>query len=63
VTDRHESGVLDTRAYIDLALLDPVSLPSIPELTAIASARGLPLCTRNGKDLVGLADVLQIVEV
>ena len=134
MTDRHESGVLDTSAYIDLALLDPASLPSIPELTAItmaelhqgvamakdaanraarteklgaamvefeplpfdgpaavrygtlvaltleanrdpkprrmdlmiaaiASARGLPLYTRNSKDLVGLADMLQIVEV
>jgi predicted nucleic acid-binding protein len=134
VTDRHESGVLDTSAYIDLALLDPACLPSVPELTAItmaelhqgvamakdaanraarteklgaamvefeplpfdgpaavrygtlvaltleanrdpkprrmdlmiaaiASARGLPLYTRNSKDLVGLADLLQVIEV
>jgi toxin FitB len=132
--DRHESGVLDTSAYIDLALLDPADLPVTPELTAItmaelhqgvamakdaasratrtemlgaaivefeplpfdgqaaarygslvaltiqanrdpkprrvdlmiaaiASAHGLPLYTRNGKDFVGLADLLQIVEV
>jgi predicted nucleic acid-binding protein len=134
VTPRHESGVLDTSAYIDLALLDPAALPVIPQLTAItmaelhqgvatardaacrtarteklgaaivefepvpfdgaaaarygslvaltveanrdpkprrldlmiaaiASAHGLPLYTRNAKDLVGLADLLQVVEV
>jgi len=134
VTTRHESGVLDTSAYIDLALLDPAALPVIPQLTAItmaelhqgvamardaasraarteklgaaivefepvpfdgaaaarygslvaltveanrdprprrldlmiaaiASAHGLPLYTRNAKDLVGLADLLQVVEV
>lgn len=134
MTDRHESGVLDTSAYIDLTLLDPADLPVTPELTAItmaelhqgvamakdaasraarteklaaaivefeplpfdgpaaarygtlvaltdevnrdpkprrmdlmiaaiASAHGLPLYTRNAKDLVGLADLLQIVEV
>ena len=32
-------------------------------IAAIASAHDLPLYTRNAKDLVGLADVLQIVEV
>jgi predicted nucleic acid-binding protein len=32
-------------------------------IAAIASARGLPLYTRNAKDLVGLADMLHIVEV
>ena len=32
-------------------------------IAAIASAHGLPLYTRNAKDLVGLADMLQIVEV
>ena len=134
MTDRHESGVLDTSVYIDLALLDPAALPVTPELTAItmaelhqgvamardaasraarteklgaaivefeplpfdgpaaarygtlvaltveanrdpkprrmdlmiaaiASAHGLPLYTRNAKDLVGLADMVQIVEV
>jgi predicted nucleic acid-binding protein len=134
VTDRHESGVLDTSAYIDLGLLDPAALPVTPELTAItmaelhqgvamakdaasraarteklaaaivefeplpfdgpaaarygtlvaltvevnrnpkplrldlmiaaiASAHGLPLYTRNAKDLVGLADMLHVVEV
>jgi len=134
VTDRHESGVLDTSAYIDLGLLDPAALPVTPELTAItmaelhqgvamakdaasraarteklaaaivefeplpfdgpaaarygtlvaltvevnrnpkprrldlmiaaiASAHGLPLYTRNAKDLVGLADMLAVVEV
>jgi toxin FitB len=132
VTDRHESGVLDTSAYLDLGLLDPAALPVTPELTAItmaelhqgvamakdaasraarteklaaaivefeplpfdgpaaarygtlvaltvevnrnpkprrldlmiaAIAYGLPLYTRNAKDLVGLADVLHVVEV
>ena len=134
MTPRHESGVLDTSAYIDLALLDPAALPVIPQLTAItlaelhqgvamardaasraarteklgaaivefepvpfdgpaaarygslvaltveanrdpkprrldlmiaaiASAHGLPLYTRNAEDLVGLADLLQVVEV
>ena len=134
MTPRHESGVLDTSAYIDLALLDPAALPVIPQLTAItmaelhqgvamardaasraaraeklgaaivefepvpfdgaaaarygslvaltveanrdpkprrldlmiaaiASAHGLPLYTRNAKDLAGLADLLQVVEV
>jgi predicted nucleic acid-binding protein len=134
VTDRHESGVLDTSAYINLGLLDPAALPVTPELTAItmaelhqgvamakdaasraarteklaaaivefeplpfdgpaaarygtlvaltvevnrnpkplrldlmiaaiASAHGLPLYTRNAKDLVGLADMLHVVEV
>ena len=38
MTDRHESGVLDTSAYIDLALLDPAVLPVTPELTAITMA-------------------------
>lgn len=32
-------------------------------IAAIASAQGLPLYTRNAKDLVGLTDMLQIVEV
>ena len=134
MTERHESGVLDTSAYLDLALLDPAVLPKVPELTAItmaelhqgvamakdpgsraarteklaaaivefeplsfdgpaaarygtlvaltvaasrdpkprridlmiaaiASAHGLPLYTRNSKDLVGLADMLQVVQV
>jgi predicted nucleic acid-binding protein len=134
VTDRHESGVLDTSVYIDLALLDPAALPVTPELTAItmaelhqgvamardatsraarteklgaaivefeplpfdgsaaarygtlvaltleanrnpkprrldlmiaaiASAHGLPLYTRNARDLAGLSDMLQVVEV
>jgi toxin FitB len=134
MTERHESGILDTSVYIDLALLDPAVLPAVPELTAItmaelhqgvamakdaasraarteklsaaivefeplpfdgpaaarfgtlvaltveanrdpkprrmdlmiaaiASAHGLPLYTRNSKDLVGLADMLRVVEV
>jgi toxin FitB len=132
--DRRESGILDTSAYLDLEVLDPAALPTVPELTAvtmaelhqgvamakdaasravrteklgaaivefdplpfdaraaarygtlvaltiaadrspkprrtdlmiaaIASAHGLPLYTRNAKDLVGLGDMLEIVEV
>lgn len=38
MADRYESGVLDTCAYIDLDQLDPASLPSVPELTAITMA-------------------------
>ena len=38
MTDRHESGVLDTGVYIDLALLDPAALPVTPELRAITIA-------------------------
>jgi len=38
VTERHESGVLDTSAYIDIALLDPAVLPTVPELTAVTMA-------------------------
>jgi predicted nucleic acid-binding protein len=32
-------------------------------IAAIASAHGLPLYTRNAKDLVGLGDLLEIIEV
>jgi predicted nucleic acid-binding protein len=35
---RHESGVLDTCNYIDLAALDPAGLPATPEITAITMA-------------------------
>ena len=38
VVERHESGVLDTCAYIDLDELDPAVLPTIPEITAITMA-------------------------
>lgn len=38
MAERQESGVLDTCAYIDLAVLDPVVLPQFPELTAITMA-------------------------
>ncbi|GLW98132.1 type II toxin-antitoxin system VapC family toxin [Microtetraspora sp. NBRC 16547] len=36
--DRDESGVLDTCTYIDLGLIDPARLPTIPEITAITLA-------------------------
>jgi hypothetical protein len=38
MAERHEAGVLDTCVYIDLDLLDPAALPTIPELTAITLA-------------------------
>ena len=38
MADRHESGVLDTCTYIDLAALDPAALPTVPEITAITMA-------------------------
>jgi toxin FitB len=38
MADRHPSGVLDTSAYIDLAVLDPAVLPVRPELTSITMA-------------------------
>lgn len=38
MTERPESGVLDTCTYIDLDLLDPDALPRIPEITAITLA-------------------------
>jgi predicted nucleic acid-binding protein len=38
VAERHESGVLDTCVYIDLDLLDPATLPVVPEITAITMA-------------------------
>jgi predicted nucleic acid-binding protein len=134
VASVHESGVLDTCTFIDLELIDPAALPTIPELTAvtvaelhqgvamakdavaragrmerlgvavtdfeplpldgvaaarygslvtltlasgrdprprrmdlliaaIASARDLPLYTRNSEDFVGLSDVLTVVSV
>ena len=48
VAERHESGVLDTCTYIDLAVLDPAALPAIPEITAITMAelhQGVALAT------------------
>jgi toxin FitB len=36
--DRDRSGVLDTCTYIDLGLIDPARLPTIPEITAITLA-------------------------
>ncbi len=36
--ERHESGVLDTCVYIDLAQHDPAALPAVPEITAITMA-------------------------
>lgn len=36
--DHPTSGVLDTCAYIDLGVIDPASLPTIPEITALTLA-------------------------
>ena len=36
--DRHESGVLDTCAFIDLDLIAPAQLPTLPEITSITLA-------------------------
>nr|WP_043732099.1 type II toxin-antitoxin system VapC family toxin [Kutzneria sp. 744] len=38
MAERHESGVLDTCTFIDLAVLDPATLPAIPQITAITMA-------------------------
>ena len=38
MVERHHEGVLDTCAYIDLDLLDPVTLPNFPLLTAVTLA-------------------------
>jgi predicted nucleic acid-binding protein len=38
VPEPHASGVLDTCAYIDLDLIDPAALPSVPEITAVTLA-------------------------
>ncbi len=38
MTARHPAGVLDTCAYLDLAVLDPALLPEVPEITAITLA-------------------------
>jgi predicted nucleic acid-binding protein len=49
VAERHESGVLDTCAYIDLDLLEPAALPAVPEITAITMAelhQGLAMAKR-----------------
>jgi len=48
VAERHESGVLDTCAYLDLDQLDPAVLPKVPEITAITMAelqQGLAMAT------------------
>jgi toxin FitB len=38
VSGRIPSGVLDTSAYVDLAVLAPADLPEVPELTAVTVA-------------------------
>ncbi|WP_338771241.1 type II toxin-antitoxin system VapC family toxin [Nocardia vulneris] len=38
MSERRDSGILDTCTYIDLYELEPVSLPKVPELTAITLA-------------------------
>ncbi|MET7694608.1 type II toxin-antitoxin system VapC family toxin [Streptomyces sp. NPDC005483] len=38
MAERHQEGVLDTRTYIDLGVISPLSLPVLSELTAITFA-------------------------
>ncbi|WP_067471189.1 type II toxin-antitoxin system VapC family toxin [Nocardia amamiensis] len=38
MSDRRESGILDTCTYIDLQVIDPELLPEFPEITAITLA-------------------------
>jgi hypothetical protein len=38
MSERRESGVLDTCVYLDLGTLDPEVLPEIPEITAVTLA-------------------------
>jgi toxin FitB len=38
VAERRKSGVLDTCAYLDLAVIDPEELPATPEITSITMA-------------------------
>lgn len=38
MAERHRRGVLDTCAYIDLAVISPDNLPAVPEITAITIA-------------------------
>ncbi|WP_228833660.1 type II toxin-antitoxin system VapC family toxin [Nocardia brasiliensis] len=38
MSERRSSGILDTCTYIDLYELEPVTLPKMPELTAITLA-------------------------
>ena len=38
MVERHEYGILDTCTFIDLERLDPISLPMVPEITAITMA-------------------------
>jgi predicted nucleic acid-binding protein len=38
MSERRESGVLDTCVYLDLGVLDPEVLPEIPEITAVTLA-------------------------
>lgn len=38
VPDRPACGVLDTCAFIDLDMIDPAGLPTIPEITAVTLA-------------------------
>ncbi|MDQ1306571.1 MAG: hypothetical protein QG671_2403 [Actinomycetota bacterium] len=38
MSERSDSGVLDTCVYLDLGVLDPSVLPEIPEITAVTLA-------------------------
>lgn len=49
VPDRPACGVLDTCAFIDLDVIDPAGLPTIPEITAVTLA-ALPQGVAMAKD-------------
>lgn len=38
MTERHESGVLDTCVYVDLHRFDPADLPEYPQISAVTMA-------------------------
>ncbi|WP_371497235.1 type II toxin-antitoxin system VapC family toxin [Kitasatospora sp. NBC_00374] len=60
VAERRPSGVLDTRTYIDLAELEPATLPATPELTAVTLAE-LQQGVAMAKDALGRAARLEIL--
>lgn len=65
MAERHGSGVLDT--YIDLDLLDPASLPRVPEITAVTIAelhQGVAMAkdyTRNANGFRGMDTMITVI--
>ncbi|WP_431961968.1 type II toxin-antitoxin system VapC family toxin [Actinacidiphila sp. bgisy160] len=60
MAERHPAGVLDTCAYIDLAVLDPLALPVHPELTAVTMAE-LQQGVAMAKDPVARAQRMEML--